>query len=99
MLKSGAIDLHLEGLVSNPRAQLAGVLSLQISGGRAELNGETVSLPDEEITLRLEGQLDDPLLVDRDGAWKSWLRSAISGALLEKATGGGLGDLLRGIKR
>ncbi|MDE0891585.1 MAG: hypothetical protein OSB14_05335 [Planctomycetota bacterium] len=98
-LKSGAIDLHLEGLVSNPRAQLAGVLSLQISGGRAELNGETVSLPDEEITLRLEGQLDDPLLVDRDGAWKSWLRSAVSGALLEKATGGGLGDLLRGIKR
>jgi len=70
-VKSGTINLHLEGLVSNPKAQLTGVLSLQISDGRAELNGDTVTLPDEVVKLRLEGKLDDPLLVAQIGRQRS----------------------------
>ena len=98
-VESGTIDLRLDGLISKPNARLAGVLSFQIRSGRAEIGGNKVSLPSDEVSLRLEGRLDDPLLVDRDGAWNNWLRAALSGAILEKAKERGLGELLRGIKR
>lgn len=98
-LSGGTLRIEIEGVVSSPAAQLTGELSLQISAGLAEINGSTVSLPGDEVTLRLRGNLDDPQLVDRDGTWKRWLGSAVSGALLEKATKGGLGDLLRGLKK
>ncbi len=98
-LSAGTLMLELEGVISSPDAQLNGEISIQIDSGLAELSGNTVSLPEEEVTLRLRSNLDDPQLVDRDGAWKRWLGSAVSGALLEKATKGGLGDLLRGLKK
>jgi hypothetical protein len=98
-LSGGTLLLELEGVISSPAAQLTGELRLQINSGLAEINGSTISLPGDEVTLRLRGNLDDPQLVDRDGAWKRWLGAAVSGALLDKATKGGLGDLLRGIKK
>jgi len=98
-LLGGTLDVEVAGLISSPGSKLAGELRFQVNGGRAEVGGGPVSLPADAVTLRLEGQLDDPQLLDRDGAWKRWLGSAVSGAILEKATGGGLGELLRGLKK
>jgi len=98
-LLAGAIGLGVEGLVSSPGAKLDGEIQLQITGGRADIGSGAVSLPADTVKLRLEGRLDNPKLVDRDGAWKRWLTSAARGVLIEKATEGGLKDLFRGLKR
>ena len=98
-LVAGVLGVGVEGLVSSPGARLGGELQLQISEGRADIGSGVVSLPADPVKLRLEGSLDDPRLVDRDGAWRRWLTNAARGVLLEKAAEGGLKDLLRGLKK
>jgi len=96
---AGVLGVGIEGVVSSPGARLTGELRLQIVDGRADIGGGVVSLPTDPITISLEGALDDPMLVDRDGAWKRWLGAAARGVLLEKAAEGGLSDLLRVLKK
>ncbi len=98
-LVAGVLGVGVEGVVSSPGAQLVGEVQLQIKGGRADIGSGVVSLPTDPVKLRLGGRLDEPELVDRDGAWRRWLTSAVSGVLLEKAAEGGLKDLLRGLKK
>ena len=96
---AGVLGVQVEGVVTNPGSQLAGEVQLRISKGRADISGGAVSLPDDPVTMYLEGHLDEPELVDRDGAWKRWLGAAARGVLLEKAAENGLSDLLRGLKK
>ena len=98
-LVAGVLSVGIEGLVSSPGSRLAGELQLQIKEGRADIGSGVVSLPADSVKLRIEGSLDEPELVDRDGAWRRWLTSAARGVLLEKAAEGGLKDLLRGLKK
>jgi len=96
---AGALGVEVDGAVSSPGARLTGEVRLQIKGGRADIGSGVVPLPDDYVKLRLGGRLDSPELVDRDGAWRSWLTSAARGVLIEKATQGGLKDLLRRLSK
>ena len=98
-LVAGVLSVEIEGVVSSPGARLGGEIQLQIKEGRADVGGGVVSLPGDTVKLRLEGRLDAPDLIDRDGSWKRWLTSAARGVLIEKATQGGLKDLLRGLSK
>jgi hypothetical protein len=98
-LVAGVLGVGIEGVVSSPGARLSGEVQLQIKEGRADIGSGVVSLPTDAVKLRLEGSLNAPDLVDRDGAWRRWLTSAARGVLLEKAAEGGLRDLLRGLKK
>ena len=98
-LVAGVLGVEVEGVVSSPGAQLVGEVQLQIKEGRADIGSGVVSLPTDLVKLRLGGRLDEPELVDRDGAWRRWFTSAVGGVLLEKAAEGGLKDLLRGLKK
>ena len=72
---------------------------LDAVGVDADIGGGLVSLPEDPIVIRLGGSLDDPQFVDRDGSWGRWLRAAARDAILQKATEGGLSDLLRRLKK
>lgn len=98
-LVAGTLEVEIDGVISSPGARLAGELRVRITDGRADIGGGLVSLPEDPIVIRLGGSLDDPQFVDRDGSWGRWLRAAARDAILQKATEGGLSDLLRRLKK